>query len=194
MEPSALTIIYLISSVTFIIGLKMLSHPETARRGNLIAATGMTIAIIGTIFIYQDKYTGLRLHNYGWIFSGLVIGGIIGLLAARKVKMTAMPEMVSLFNGMGGACAALISMIEFDHFSRENFLIKISDPSDPSVLGEGLPVNPGMLIVIFLGLVIGSISFAGSIIAWAKLNGRIKDYAFKGQHLINLLLLLSAIV
>jgi NAD/NADP transhydrogenase beta subunit len=193
MEPSALTIIYLISSVTFIIGLKMLSHPETARKGNLVAATGMTLAIIGTIFIYQDKYTGQRLHNYGWIFSGLIIGGIIGVLAAKKVKMTAMPEMVSLFNGMGGACAALISIIEFDHFSRENFIIRIADPGDPSVLGEGLPVNPGMLIVIFLGLIIGTISFAGSMIAWAKLNGRIKDYAFKGQHILNLILLITAI-
>jgi NAD(P) transhydrogenase subunit beta len=194
MEPSVLTIIYLISSVTFIIGLKMLSHPETARKGNLIAAGGMTLAILGTIFIYQDRYTGQRLHNYGWIFSGLLIGGIIGVLAAKKVKMTAMPEMVSLFNGMGGACAALISIIEFDHFSRENFIIRVSDPNDVSVLSEGLHVHPGMLITIFLGLIIGSISFAGSIIAWAKLNGRIKDYAFKGQHLINLLLLLSAIV
>src|SRR5947209_7274129 len=156
MEPSVLTIIYLISSVTFIIGLKMLSHPETARKGNLVAATGMTLAILGTIFIYQDKYTGQRLHNYGWIFSGLLIGGVVGVLAARKVKMTAMPEMVSLFNGMGGACAALISIIEFDHFSRENFIIRLANPGDPSVLGEGLPVNPGMLIVIFLGLIIGT--------------------------------------
>ena len=193
MEPSALTIIYLISSVTFIIGLKMLSHHETARKGNLVAATGMTLAILGTIFIYQDKYTGQRLHNYGWIFSGLVIGGIVGVLAAKKVKMTAMPEMVSLFNGMGGACAALISIIEFDHFARENFIIRIADPGDPSVLGEGLPVNPGMLIVIFLGLIIGTISFAGSIIAWAKLNGRIRDYAFKGQHILNLILFITAI-
>jgi NAD(P) transhydrogenase subunit beta len=193
MEPSALTIIYLISSVTFIIGLKMLSHPETARKGNLVAATGMTLAILGTIFIYQDKYTGQRLHNYGWIFSGLLIGGVVGVLAARKVKMTAMPEMVSLFNGMGGACAALISIIEFDHFSRENFIIRLADPGDPSVLGEGLPVNPGMLIVIFLGLIIGTISFAGSMIAWAKLNGRIKDYAFKGQHILNLILFITAV-
>src|SRR3982751_1674175 len=118
MEPSLLTIIYLISSVTFIMGLKMLSHPETARRGNTLAAIGMTLAIFGTIFIYQDRYTGEKLHNYGWIFGGLVIGGIVGVLAAKKVKMTAMPEMVSLFNGMGGACAALISIVEFNHFSK----------------------------------------------------------------------------
>lgn len=193
MEPSVLTILYLIASVTFIVGLKMLSHPETARRGNLIAACGMTLAVFGTIFIYQDRYTGEKLHNYGWIFGGLVIGGIIGVLAAKKVKMTAMPEMVSMFNGMGGACAALISMIEFDHFARENFVIRLNDPNDVSVLGEGLQVNHGMLIVIFLGLIIGSVSFAGSMIAWGKLNGKIKDFSFKGQHILNLIVFIAAI-
>src|ERR1044071_6768040 len=113
MQLSILTICYLIGSITFILGLKMLSNPATARRGNLIAAGGMTLAIIGTIFLYEDS--GEKLHNYGWIFGGIVIGGIAGTLAARKVQMTAMPEMVSLFNGMGGACAALISIIEFKH-------------------------------------------------------------------------------
>src|SRR6266487_1298832 len=117
MEINVLTIIYLLASVTFIIGLKMLSNPATARRGNLIAATGMTIAILGTIFLYKDD-AGNNLHNYGWIFGGIVIGGIIGTLAAKKVKMTAMPEMVSMFNGMGGACAALISIVEFNHLVR----------------------------------------------------------------------------
>jgi H+-translocating NAD(P) transhydrogenase subunit beta len=115
MEFSILTLCYLIGSVTFIIGLKMLSNPATARKGNLIAAVGMTVAILGTIFLYRDDETGEKLHNYIWIFAGLLIGGVIGTLAAKKVKMTAMPEMVSLFNGMGGACAALISIIEFNH-------------------------------------------------------------------------------
>src|SRR5215468_11588253 len=114
MELNILTICYLVGAVTFILGLKMLSHPATARRGNLIAAFGMTIAILGTIFLYRDD-DGNRLHNYGWIFGGILIGGIVGTLAAKKVKMTAMPEMVSLFNGMGGACAALISIAEFNH-------------------------------------------------------------------------------
>src|SRR5215218_6810814 len=186
MEPGLLTIIYLIASVTFILGLKMLSHPETARKGNLIAAAGMTLAVIGTIFIYRDPFTEQRLHNYGWIFGGLLIGGIIGVLAAKKVKMTAMPEMVSMFNGMGGACAALISIIEFNHFLKENFVIRIADPNDTSVLAEGLPVDYGMLITIFLGLIIGSISFAGSMVAWGKLNGKVKDWSFKGQHIVNL--------
>jgi H+-translocating NAD(P) transhydrogenase subunit beta len=185
MEPSVLTGIYLIASVTFIIGLKMLSHPESARKGNLIAAAGMALAILGTIFIYQDK-SG-RLHNYGWIFGGLLIGGVIGVLAAKKVKMTAMPEMVSMFNGMGGACAALISIIEFNHFLKENFIDRVPDLNDNSVMAYGVPLSTGTLITIFLGLIIGSISFAGSMIAWGKLNGKIKDWSFKGQHIVNLI-------
>lgn len=189
MEPSLLTIIYLIASLTFIIGLKMLSHPETARKGNLAAAGGMTLAIFGTIFIYRDNYTGEGLHNLHYIFAALVVGGIIGVVAARKVKMTAMPEMVSLFNGMGGACAALISIMEFNHYLREHFVIAVSDPEDMSVLAGGLPVNYGLLATIFLGLIIGSVSFAGSMVAWGKLNGKVKDWSFNGQHIVNLALL-----
>jgi len=175
MGISLLVVIYLIGSVTFILGLKMLSHPASARRGNLLAAGGMTIAIVGTIFLYEKD--GQRLGNHAWIFGGLVIGSIIGTLAAKKVKMTAMPEMVSLFNGMGGACAALISMVEFDHLAHNQFM------------DNGVPVTKGTLVAIVMGLIIGTVSFAGSMIAWGKLNGKIRDYAFKGQHLINLFLL-----
>ncbi|HUH32763.1 MAG TPA: NAD(P)(+) transhydrogenase (Re/Si-specific) subunit beta [Daejeonella sp.] len=169
MEISILTICYLIGSITFIIGLKMLSHPESARKGNLIAAAGMGIAIFGTIFLYQEE--GAKLGNYAWIFSGLAIGTVAGTMAARKVKMTAMPEMVSLFNGMGGACAALISVVEFGHLSHH---IESS--------------NSVTLLIIFAGLIIGAVSFSGSMVAWAKRNGRIKDYSFSGQHTFNLLL------
>lgn len=190
--------IYLIASVTFIIGLKMLSHPETARKGNLIAAGGMTLAIIGTIFGYEDPGTGARLHNYGWIFAGLLVGGIIGTMAARKVKMTAMPEMVSVFNGMGGACAALISIVEFHHFASSNFNFEIFEAfQGDNGVEQGyfeLPVPVGTLITIFLGLIIGSISFAGSMIAWGKLNGSIKDRSFKGQHLVNMGVLAAIII
>lgn len=153
----------------------MLSHPETARRGNLLAAAGMTIAIFGTIFLYEEE--GVRLGNYPWIFGGLILGTVIGLLAAKKVKMTAMPEMVSLFNGMGGACAALISVIEFGHLAH---LINAGNLTD---------IHKGTLLTIFLGLIIGAVSFAGSMIAWGKLNGRIRDFAFKGQQVFNLFLL-----
>ncbi|MBX9779198.1 MAG: NAD(P)(+) transhydrogenase (Re/Si-specific) subunit beta [Chitinophagaceae bacterium] len=174
MEISLLSICYLIGSVTFIIGLKMLSHPETARKGNLIAAAGMSLAIFGTIFLYKDGGEGL--HNYGWIFAALVIGTLVGTVAAKKVKMTAMPEMVSLFNGMGGACAGLISIIEFNHLTHHY------DPSDYSFFSN---LSGGNLFIIISGLIIGSISFAGSIVAWGKLNGSIKDFSFKGQQAVS---------
>ncbi len=177
-----LTICYLIGSVTFIMGLKMLSNPASARKGNLVAAFGMTVAILATIFLYHNTETGERLHNYVWIFAGLLIGGIVGTLSAKKVKMTSMPEMVSLFNGMGGACAALISLVEFNHLSKE--------------LSEGKvalsAVQPTVLIIV-LGLIIGSVSFAGSMIAWGKLNGKVKDFSFSGQNILNLIFLAIAI-
>lgn len=181
MDLNILTLCYLIGSVTFILGLKMLSNPATARRGNLIAAGGMAIAIVGTIFLYKDE-TGNRLHNYGWIFGGIAIGAVIGTLAAKKVKMTAMPEMVSMFNGMGGACAALISIVEFNHIAS-NVLPGVHQTYIP----EG---SEGIVLIILLGLIIGSVSFAGSMIAWGKLNGRVKDFSFKGQHIFNIVLLL----
>jgi H+-translocating NAD(P) transhydrogenase subunit beta len=180
MGTSILTIAYLIGSVTFILGLKMLSQPHTARRGNLYAAAGMAITILGTIFLYESE--GRKLGNYGWIFGGLIVGTVIGVLAAKKVKMTAMPEMVSLFNGMGGACAALIGIVEYDHLNHLDFI------------SNGEPVSKATLLAIVLGLVIGTISFSGSVIAWGKLNGKIKDYTFKSQHIVNILLMLVIIV
>ena len=181
MELNILTLCYLVGSVTFIIGLKMLSNPAAARKGNLVAAAGMGIAILGTIFLYTDE-AGNKLHNYGWIFGGIFIGGIIGTLAAKKVKMTAMPEMVSMFNGMGGACAALISIVEFNHIG-----LNVVPGLGFSYLPEGAQ---GMILIILLGLIIGSVSFAGSMIAWGKLNGSVKDFSFKGQHIFNIALLL----
>ena len=190
MELSLLTVCYLIGSLTFIIGLKMLSHPDSARKGNLVAAVGMAIAIFGTIFLYEED--GEKLGNYAWIFGGLILGTIVGVLAAKKVKMTAMPEMVSLFNGMGGACAALISVNEFGHIS-EMLTISILD-----IPGHHITIMPsnmaGTLITIFLGLIIGAVSFAGSMIAWGKLNGKIKDFAFPGQQIFNLVLLAATLI
>ena len=111
MSLNILEISYLIASLTFILGLKMLSNPDSARKGNLIAAAGMLIAIIATITLYQDFDSG-KLVNYGLIFLGLIIGTVIGTIMAKKVQMTSMPQMVSFFNGMGGACAALIAIID----------------------------------------------------------------------------------
>jgi NAD(P) transhydrogenase subunit beta len=166
-----LLLAYLFGSVTFIMGLKMLSHPETARKGNLIAAAGMVVAIFGTIFLYEHKSEGegvpVHLHNYLWIFGGLVIGTVVGTLAAKRVQMTAMPEMVSMFNGMGGACAMLISVIEYKN-----------DAMPPA----------GKLLIIVLGMIIGTVSFAGSVIAWGKLAGKIKDRTIPGGQMINFII------
>ncbi|MBA3648152.1 MAG: NAD(P)(+) transhydrogenase (Re/Si-specific) subunit beta [Chitinophagales bacterium] len=169
MENSILWIAYLIGSVTFILGLKLLSHPETARRGNLVAAAGMVLAIAATIFFYRDL-SGNPLHNFVWIFSGIIIGSLLGTIAARKVKMTDMPQMVSLFNGMGGACAAIISVIEYQRH--------------PFVSGEW-----NIIAVILAGLLIGTVSFSGSMIAFGKLNGNLGDKNFQGQSIVNLFVL-----
>lgn len=185
METSVLIICYLIASVSFIVGLKMLSNPATARRGNIAAAGGMALAVLGTLFLYRDE-AGNGLHNYTWILSGILIGSVIGVRAAKKVKMTAMPEMVSLFNGMGGACAGLISIVEFNHLVDIS-AIEFAGRGWGKINFEG---HIGSLITIVLGCIIGCVSFAGSVIAWGKLNGSIKDTAFKGQHLANIFLLL----
>jgi NAD(P) transhydrogenase subunit beta len=167
MSQSILLLSYLIGSITFILGLRMLSKPESARKGNMIAAGGMLIAIIATIYLYINPETQQHLHNYGWIFGGLLIGTVLGTYAARTVKMTSMPEMVSLFNGMGGACAMLISIVEFH-----------ADDAAPMV----------KLFVIVLGAMIGTISFVGSMIAWGKLNGKIKDRVIPGAQIVNFIL------
>jgi NAD(P) transhydrogenase subunit beta len=183
-QQAILLLSYLAGSITFIVGLKMLSHPDSARKGNLVAAAGMSIAILTTIFLYRDE-AGNPLHNYGWIFAGLLIGSVVGTMAAKKVQMTAMPEMVSLFNGMGGACAMLISIIEFQHHTS-GFTQEIWEDSGYTYFSN---IPGGLLATIILGMIIGSVSFAGSIIAWGKLNGKVKDRSFNGQHIVNLVLL-----
>lgn len=178
MQTHILQVTYLIASITFILGLKLLGHPATARKGNLIAAFGMTIAIFATIFLYTDA-NGQHLKNLPLIFGGLLVGTVFGWLAAKKVQMTAMPEMVSLFNGMGGACAMLISIIEFQHITHS---------------AQQTPVAIGELATIIIGMIIGSVSFAGSIIAWGKLSGKVKDKSFGFQQFINIGLLAVILV
>ena len=175
MSLNILEIIYLIASLTFVIGLKMLSHPESARKGNLIAAAGMLIAVIATITIYQP-FDNSKLINYGLIALGLIVGTVIGTMMAKKVQMTAMPQMVSFFNGMGGACAALIAIIEFQNHE----------------VGTGSSFD-GEFLVMLLGLIIGSVSFSGSMIAYGKLEGKIKDKVLPMNQLINMVMLFTII-
>lgn len=164
--------IYLIAIILFIIGLKRLSHPDTARNGNLIAASGMLIAIVATLFYPIQTQD----NNYLWIAGGMVVGSVVGITAAKKVQMTAMPEMVSLFNGLGGACAMLISFVEFYNYPE----------------GAGL-LNAQILTTLF-AMFIGSISFTGSFIAYGKLQGFLRDsLVLPYPAYINLLLLIIII-
>ncbi|HMV23404.1 MAG TPA: NAD(P)(+) transhydrogenase (Re/Si-specific) subunit beta [Saprospiraceae bacterium] len=175
MNSHLLEITYLIASVGFIIGLKMMGNPKTARNGNLIGAAGMILAIIATIFLYPTEHEVAQIVYY-LIFAGIAVGTIIGWYTAKKVQMTKMPELVSLFNGMGGACAALIGLIEYPHVMEKS--------------GD----HTGLLICIILGLIIGSVSFSGSIIAFLKLNGTLnKAIRIPAYNMINNVLLLAVL-
>jgi H+-translocating NAD(P) transhydrogenase subunit beta len=143
-------LLYLITIVTFILALRFLSNPATARRGNQIGAVGMLVAI-GVTFAQNE------IVSYWEIVVGMVIGGVFGAVAARKVRMTAMPQMVALFNGVGGGAAALISLAEFHNRAP-----------DPGTLKTDISAS------IMLSAIIGSISFAGSMIAFAKLQELIR--------------------
>lgn len=150
----------------------MLGKPTSAKRGNLIAAAGMIAAILGTIFLNE----GVMIKNYPWIFGALIVGTVIGTMMAKLVKMTQMPQMVSFFNGMGGACAALISIVEYDHL--------LHNPATGSAT---------RIVILMLGLIIGTVSFSGSMIAYGKLEEKIKDFHLPAQQVFNMLMLASII-
>jgi len=162
---------YLATIVAFILALKFLSHPSTARRGNWIGAVGMVIAIAVT---FAQK----SVVSYWEIIVGMAVGGSFGAVAARRVKMTAMPQMVALFNGVGGGAAALIALAEFHNIA----------PAPGRLHGD-------ISVSIILSALIGSISFAGSLVAFAKLQELIqgRPIVYPGQQIVNGLLL-AAIV
>jgi NAD(P) transhydrogenase subunit beta len=163
----AINFAYIISAGLFIFGLKMLSSPATARRGNLLSALGMLLAIVVTLFTQ-----GL---DYRWILLGIVIGSAIGLVAAYKIEMTSMPEMVALFNGFGGISSLLLAWGEYHQHPELSVFIAI---------------------VASLSAFIGGVTFSGSMIAFAKLSERMpgKAIVFSGQHIINAVILLAALV
>lgn len=162
--------LYLVSIIVFIYGLKGLSHPETSRKGNLVAAFSMGAAILIALFAPIEKGD----NNYLWIIGGMIIGSVIGLVAAKKVAMTKMPEMVSLFNGLGGACAMLIGIVEMNNTQA--------------------PMLSGEVFVNLFALFIGSISFTGSLVAYGKLNGSLRDnLKLPVPHIINLVTLAGVI-
>jgi NAD(P) transhydrogenase subunit beta len=156
-------LLYLVTIVTFILALKFLSSPSTARRGNQIGAAGMVVAIVVT---FLQK----AVVSYWEIGVGMVVGGTFGAVAARRVRMTAMPQMVALFNGVGGGAAALISLAEFHNHAP-----------DPGTLKWDISTS------IMLSAIIGSISFAGSMVAFAKLQELIRGrpIVFPLQQVLN---------
>jgi H+-translocating NAD(P) transhydrogenase subunit beta len=160
-------LLYLITIVTFILALRFLSNPATARRGNQIGAVGMLVAIVVT---FAQK----GVDSYWEIIAGMIVGGAFGFVAARRVRMTAMPQMVALFNGVGGGAAALIALAEF-HLRAP----------DPGALKRDISAS------IVLSAIIGSISFSGSMVAFAKLQELIRGrpIVFLGQQIVNGLLL-----
>ncbi|NNE65614.1 MAG: NAD(P)(+) transhydrogenase (Re/Si-specific) subunit beta [Pyrinomonadaceae bacterium] len=157
---------YIVSAVLFIYGLKELGSPATARRGNIISSIGMMLAVIVTL-IAQG------IVDYKWIAVGVVVGALIGVLAARMVAMTAMPEMVALFNGFGGLASLLVGWAALYAAGITTFTI----------------------VTVVLSVLIGGVTFTGSTIAWAKLNERItgKPILFPGQSILNALIMAAII-
>ena len=179
-----ITLVYLAASVLFIIGLKKLSHPDSARRGNQLAAVGMALAVLATL-------VAPGTHNHVWIIAAIAVGTVIGTVSAKKVKMTSMPEMVSFFNGMGGACAAVISVVEFMAYTNV-----FPESTETTYYVSSVSPFNGHVLVILLGLIIGSISFSGSMIAMGKLQGFVTEKAVRWpmQRATNAILLLGLIV
>ena len=170
-------VLYLISALLFVVGLRKLGSPDTARTGNLMAAGGMALAIL--VALIQPQPDPETANNYIWIIGGMGVGAFIGFMSAKRVAMTEMPQLVSIFNGFGGACAILLALIE---------IIKILGPNQSSP-------STGMWIILIFTLLIGAVSFTGSLLAWAKLDGRVNDskITFKGHSLFNNILLLVII-
>jgi NAD(P) transhydrogenase subunit beta len=169
-------VLFLLGSLGFVVGLKMMGKPDSARKGNLVAAAGMLFAVLGIMFFKHGEEGIHVVNNVGLITAAIGIGTLVGWLMARRVQMTAMPEMVSLFNGMGGLCAALISLLEW------------------KFNGDSIATMPaGEYLAIIAGLIIGTVSFVGSIVAWGKLSGKLGDFRFPGQQFINIIMLLAIV-
>ncbi len=162
---------YLLAAILFVVGLKLQSHPNTARRGNFWAGAGMLLAIITTLFFHKDNDGNfIKLFNGIIIVGVILVGSVIGFLIARKVKMTAMPQLVSFFNATGGAASGLVALME--SYNLQNRAI----------------------LVTLLGMVIGSLTFSGSMIAYGKLDGKVGDIFSPVMKYVNIFLLLTITV
>ncbi|RMG17281.1 MAG: NAD(P)(+) transhydrogenase (Re/Si-specific) subunit beta [Deltaproteobacteria bacterium] len=169
---------YLISSVLFILGLKRMTHVRTARRGNALSALAMLIAVVAT-------FVELGSIDYRWIVIGFAVGGLIGAVAAVKVEMTEMPEMVALFNGSGGLASALVAL--------SVFFGEVVEPGRNVSPAGALGAAPAVTLI--LSVLIGGVTFSGSVVAYGKLAGKISGnpILLPGRHFINAVLLLGSL-
>jgi len=163
--------LYIVASILFVFGLKMLSSPVTARRGNLVSALGMLVAVVTTL-------TAMTEVRWVWLIGGAGLGAVVGAPAARLVKMTSMPEMVGLFNGFGGLASMLVGWAEY-HGAWAH--------ADPILLFTR--------VAVLLTVLIGGVTFTGSLVAYSKLSGTItgKPVLYKGQNIVNAILLLAVV-
>ena len=186
MSMNLVTLLYLLASVCFIQALKGLSHPATARRGNAFGMTGMAIAALTTVALIvklkSEATTGTNL-GYGLLALGVVVGGGIGTLLAKRVEMTKMPELVAAMHSLIGLAAVCIAVAA------------VSEPWAFGIVARGEPIPFGNRIELFIGTFVGAITFSGSVIAFGKLAGKYKfrlfqgaPVVFPGQHLFNLLM------
>ena len=189
MSMNLVTLLYLVASVCFIQALKGLSHPTTSIRGNLFGMAGMAIAVATTaalIVQLAGQMGQTRAQGMVWVLAGLVVGGALGTLMAKRVEMTKMPELVAFMHSMIGLAAVFIAVAV------------VAEPWAFGITTRGVPIPFGNKFELFLGGAIGAITFSGSVIAFGKLSGKYKfrlfqgaPVTFGGQHLINLVLGLS---
>lgn len=171
---SLLELSYLIAALLFVYGLKKLSHPATARNGNLWAAAGMLLAMVTTALLHKnDSGQAIPITNLIVIVLAISVGSVVGWVIARKVKMTAMPQLVSFYNATGGLASALVGLLEFPKAMAGNF---------------------GSLLVTVLGLIIGAVAFSGSMIAYGKLDGKVGDIRAGYMKYVNMFLIVVTLV
>ena len=188
MSMNLVTMLYLIASVCFIQALKGLSHPSTARRGNTFGMVGMAVAVATTIALIvklKTESAGSGM-GYGLVALGVVVGGSIGAVLAKRVEMTKMPELVAAMHSLIGLAAVCIAVAV------------VSEPWVFNIVGKDMPIPVGNRIELFIGTFVGAITFSGSVIAFGKLSGKYKfrlfqgaPVSFSGQHQLNLVLALA---
>ncbi len=184
MSMNLITVLYLVASVCFIQALKGLSHPTSSRRGNLFGMVGMAIAIVTTVGLIYKLGAEMATTGIGYVIVGLLVGGSVGTVMAKRVEMTKMPELVAFMHSMIGLAAVFIA------------IAAVVEPQSLNIvesLGDAIPA--ANRLELFLGAAIGAITFSGSVIAFGKLSGKYKfrlfqgaPVVFKGQHLLNLVI------